>query len=74
MLRSADAVDLKRPSVVLLTLVNTCREQLKSRRTKQEHYVTALMQCRLDRRYWLLVLAGHSLQVGAGTTHERALC
>ena len=66
--------DSKRPSVVLLTPVNTCREQLKSRRTEQEHYVTAPMQWRLDRRNWLLVLAGRSLQVGAGATHERALC
>ena len=58
--------DLKRPFLVLLTLVSSCRDQLKSKRTKQEHYVTALMQRRLDRRNWRLVLTGRSLQVGAG--------
>ena len=67
MLRSADAAGSQE------TLVSSCRDQLKSKRTKQEHYVTVLMHFRLDRRNWRLVLAGRSLQVGAGAAALMAL-
>ena len=42
-----------------------CRDKGQSTKTKQEHYVAALMQRKLDCRNWRLVLTGHSLGAGA---------
>lgn len=50
---------------MLLTIVSAYRDQGKSARTKQQHYVAALMQRKLDCRNWRLVLTGHSLGAGA---------
>ena len=41
------------------------RDEGASKQTKQEHYVAALMQRKLDCRNWRLVLTGHSLGAGA---------
>jgi len=48
-----------------LTCDLLCRDKGKSTKTKQEHYVAALMQRKLDCRNWRLVLTGHSLGAGA---------
>lgn len=41
------------------------RDEGTTKQTKQEHYVAALMQRKLDCRNWRLVLTGHSLGAGA---------
>ena len=50
---------------MLLTIASAYRDQGKSARRKQQHYVAALMQRKLDCRNWRLVLTGHSLGAGA---------